>query len=78
MGVKTGVIWTPEEDEILRTMAASKKSAFLISARLKRSVKSIRRRGYELAIPIETPAATRRKIRAVSGSENESRDRVFH
>lgn len=50
-GLNTGV-WTPEDTETLRAMAASGKSKMVIAVRLKRSVQGIereaRRRGIEL------------------------------
>jgi hypothetical protein len=63
MGMNTGGVWTPEDDEILRTMVAAGRSAFLIAAKLKRSVNSVQRRGHELGIRVETPAETRRRTR---------------
>ncbi len=50
-GLNTGV-WTPEDTETLRSMAASGKSKMVIAVRLKRSIQGIereaRRRGIEL------------------------------
>jgi hypothetical protein len=49
-----GQAWTEEDDETIRKMAEANSSAFLIAARLRRSIASIQRRAPTLGVKIRS------------------------
>jgi hypothetical protein len=57
--------WTAEDDEQIRKLAAAKKAALFIAARVKRTMMSVRRWANELGV--ELPKRIRSKPIAKSG-----------
>jgi hypothetical protein len=53
MGQKTGVVWTPDDDDQLRKGSASNKSVLWIAAKLKRSMNSVTTRSRLLGVKIK-------------------------
>ena len=54
--------WSPEDDELLRSLSTAGKSLTLMTAKLKKPMASIRSRAQELHVPIAgTEIAKRRK-----------------
>jgi hypothetical protein len=49
-----GQAWTPEDDAIIKRMAEANASAFLIAAKLRRTISSIQRRAPTLGVKIRS------------------------
>lgn len=58
MFARRGNGWTERDDEIIRTMAAADASAFLVAAKLKRSVSAVKKRARSMKIHL-TPHQSR-------------------
>ena len=54
MTSRFGQAWTPEDDATILRMAEANASAFLIAAKLRRSISSIQRRAPTLGVKIRS------------------------
>lgn len=72
---RSGNDWTSEDDETIRTMAAANASAFLIAAKIKRTLSSVKRRAMAMGIKIRTTTAHRAAMKRAM-DERDSQDRA--
>jgi hypothetical protein len=57
-----GQAWTPQDDETIKRMATANASAFLIAAKLRRSISSIQRRAPLLGVKIRSERQRRADV----------------
>ncbi len=53
MGEYRSERWTPEQDDLLRRMAEANADPATIAAKLNRSVRALKLRGYAIGLPLK-------------------------